>query len=252
MKNAIIRFINSLGYDINKRYKSISQDYRYTDFEKEFLPIYSETKDYSMTSPERLYALYKAVEYIVKNNIQGSFVECGVWRGGSAMVIIKTLQLFNITDRKIYLYDTYEGMVEPKDRDTGPQNVKASEFYKDKDKKNNHWWCYAGLDEVKDNMSKTGYPMKNFEFVQGKVEDTIPDNVPDKIALLRLDTDWYDSTYHEMKYLYPKVEKDGVLVLDDYGYWKGSKDAVDQYFGEIKSSPLLNRIDTGGRLVIKR
>ena len=252
MKKAIVKIINSLGYDIIKRYKSISLDYRYTDFDKEFVQIYNESKPYTMTSVERLYALYKVVEYVVKNNIEGSFVECGVWRGGSAMMITKTLQMLNVNNRKIYLYDTFEGMSEPTEKDIDLRNDKASDILKKGDKKSNFYWCYADLTEVKQNMMSTGYPMDNIEFVKGKVEETIPGIIPDKIALLRLDTDWYESSYHEMKYLYPKLEVNGALILDDYGYWKGAKEATDRYFSEIKIQPMLNRIDREGRLVIKR
>ena len=79
-------------------------------------------------------------------------------------------------------------------------------------------------------------------FVRGKVEDTIPKNMPEKIALLRLDTDWYESTYHELKYLFPLLSKNGVLIIDDYGHWKGAKKAVDQYFGENNIQIFLKKI----------
>ena len=89
-------------------------------------------------------------------------------------------------------------------------------------------------------------------FVKGKVEDTIPKNTPEKIALLRLDTDWYESTYHELTHLFPLLSKHGVLIIDDYGHWQGARKAVDQYFGENNIQILLNRMDYSGRMAIKQ
>lgn len=90
-----------------------------------------------------------------------------------------------------------------------------------------------------------------FIILKGKVEDTIPNVLPDTISLLRLDTDWYESTKHELTYLYPKLTKKGILLIDDYGYWQGSKKAVDEYIEEEKLSIFLNRIDLSGRLAVK-
>jgi hypothetical protein len=85
----------------------------------------------------------------------------------------------------------------------------------------------------------------------GKVEDTIPADIPEKIALLRLDTDWYESTKHELIHLFPRLQKGGVLIIDDYGFWKGARKAVDEYFAENNIQILLNRIDDTGRMAIK-
>ena len=118
-----------------------------------------------------------------------------------------------------------------------------------KEKKSHNSWCYANLEEVKKNMQTTSFSDEKLIYVKGKVEDTIPEKMPDKISLLRLDTDWYESTKHELTHLYPKVCKSGVLIIDDYGTWAGSKRAVDEYFQD--SPILLNRIDSGNRLAVK-
>jgi len=97
----------------------------------------------------------------------------------------------------------------------------------------------------------TKYPKDNLIFVKGKVENTIPAIIPDKISILRLDTDWYESTYHELVYLFPKLVKDGVLIIDDYGHWKGAREAINRYFQEKKIKILLNRIDYTSRIAIK-
>lgn len=215
-----------------------------------FLKIFQECKPYTMTSIERMYALYNAVKYVVQNNIEGDFVECGVWRGGSSMMIALTLNSMNIKDRKIYLYDTFEGMSEPTENDVDFRGGNADNLLKQNiQDKENSVWCLADLQDVQNNMKLTQYPLTNVQFVKGKVEDTIPQTISEKIALLRLDTDWYESTAHELKYLYPKLSTKGVLIIDDYGHWEGCRKAVDEYFAT--NTLLLNRIDYTGRIAIK-
>lgn len=207
-----------------------------------------------MTSKERIYALRKAIEYIVKYQIPGDLVECGVWKGGSAMVMAYTLLELGETNRKIYLYDTFEGMSGPTENDyhLSHQDNASSLLAKSKKKVTDSVWCYSPLSEVQCNMLSTGYPKDKVIFVKGKVEQTIPSCVPSNIALLRLDTDWYESTIHELSHLYPLLVQKGVLIIDDYGTWAGAKKATDEYFNSDKKSPvLLNRIDTTGRICIK-
>jgi bifunctional ADP-heptose synthase (sugar kinase/adenylyltransferase) len=100
-------------------------------------------------------------------------------------------------------------------------------------------------------MLMTGYPSSNLIFVQGKVEETLPRVIPDNISLLRLDTDWYESTRHELIHLFPLLSKSGVLVLDDYGYWAGARKAVDEYVVENNIKILLDRVDGTGRVGLK-
>ena len=90
-------------------------------------------------------------------------------------------------------------------------------------------WCRASLNEVRQNLATTQYDLNRFKLVEGKVEETIPGTLPDEIAILRLDTDWYESTKHEMIHLYPRLVSKGVLIVDDYYTWSGSKKAVDEY-----------------------
>ena len=142
-------------------------------------------------------------KWFAKAKIDGDVVECGVWKGGSAMLIGMTLLKFNCADKKIYLYDTYEGMTEPADVDVNTKGEKAGNFFDKVKKGDGSDWCYSAVEEVKKNMLSTGYPEQNIFFVKGKVQNTIPSKLPENICLLRLDTDWYDSTYHEMKFLYP-------------------------------------------------
>jgi hypothetical protein len=104
---------------------------------------------------------------------------------------------------------------------------------------------------VRKNVLSTGYPEKNIVFIEGDVLKTIPNTIPEKVALLRLDTDWYESTRHEMIHLFPLLVKSGVLIIDDYGFWRGSRKAIDEYISEHKPVILLNRIDDTGRIATK-
>lgn len=217
-----------------------------------FKKAYQQVKAYTMTSPERLFSLYQAVQYVINNNIPGDFVECGVWKGGSSMMIAYVLKDLGITNRTIWMYDTYEGMSEPDEHDTDYSGKSAAIQLEEADKQDpNSVWCYSSLEEVKTNVSTIGYPMDNIRFIQGKVEESIPGSIPDKIALLRLDTDWYSSTMHELVHLYPLLESRGVLIIDDFGHWEGAKKAVLEYFQKNSLYPLISRIDDTGRIVLK-
>ncbi|MCL2289912.1 MAG: TylF/MycF family methyltransferase [Bacteroidetes bacterium] len=224
-----------------------------TDMDKDFFPLYELCKPYTMTSIERMYALYQAVKHVVKNNIEGDFVECGVWKGGSSMLMAATLNHFKCYTRKIYLYDTFEGMSEPTQHDVKYDGDLAANMLNDniEKKETASIWAYSPLEEVKKNFTLINYPTENIYFVKGKVEDTIVKNQHDNIALLRLDTDWYESTYHEMTCLYPALTINGVLIIDDYGHWQGARDAIDQYIKENNLQLLLNRIDYTGRMAVK-
>jgi hypothetical protein len=195
---------------------------------------------------EKCYALYKAVQYITKGNLSGDIVECGVWKGGSAMLAALTLIENSQTYRKIYLYDTYEGMPKPTAKDVDINGTPYSLLWK-KEKA----LLTVPLDEVRNNMLSTGYPSENIIFVKGMVEKTIPSTLPNKIALLRLDTDLYESTYHELIHLYPKVTSQGVIIIDDYGHFQGSQEATDKYFNQESRKVLLHRIDYSCRVGIK-
>lgn len=221
------------------------------DGDLEFQRIHDACKKYTMTSRERMYALYQAVRYVIKYDIPGDFVECGVWRGGSAMLIALTLLSMKATDRKIYLYDTFEGMSEPTKEDVPTSDRSADVFseWKRKQQKYFNAWAFSPLSNVNDNMFGTGYPKDKIVFIKGKVEDTIPGTIPQNIALLRLDTDWYESTKHELDHLFARLSKKGILIIDDYGHWAGAKKAVDEFFAD--KLMLLNRIDYTGVIGVK-
>ena len=150
--------------------------------------------------------------------------------------------------RPVFLFDTFEGMSAPTEHDRHAASGKLAAGMLRNADKNATIWGYSPLSEVKRNMESTGYPASLVTYVKGKVEDTIPASAPEQIAILRLDTDWYESTRHELEHLYPRLSPGGALIVDDYGYWAGAKKAVDEYF---KESIFFSRIDNTGRVAIK-
>ncbi len=242
------KIINKVGYDLVK--KDIDFPVADIQSDKEFMFLYEQCKPYTTTSIERLYSLYQSVSYILDHNIEGDFVECGVWRGGSSMMMAMALIKRNQSNRKIYLYDTFEGMSEPTVNDQTFLGEAAADLLKMQNKNDEKSiWCYSSIDEVQHNLSKTAYPKKQLIFVKGKVEDTLSSKIPRQIALLRLDTDWYESTKKELEVLYPLLRDKGILIIDDFGHWEGAKKAVLEYFKG--SRPFLHRIDNTGRIMIK-
>ena len=211
-----------------------------------------QVQPYTMTSPERIYALIQAVRHVCAAAIPGDLVECGVWRGGSMLAAARTLLECKDRERHLWLFDTFEGMSDPTAQDVAIDGRSASHLLNEQDRSDaQSVWCYAGLKEVQAVMSGSGYPPSRVHFVQGKVQDTLPDHAPACIAVLRLDTDWYESTRHELEHLYPRLSPGGVLIIDDYGHWAGCRQAVDEYFASRHPPILLHRIDYTGRIAIK-
>jgi hypothetical protein len=168
------------------------------------------------------------------------------------MTIARTLLQLQDTARHLYLFDTFGGMTSPIDIDVDMRGIKAADQFEEaRIRENSHNWCYASLDEVKAAVYSTGYDRDNIHFIQGKVEETLPDHAPDMISLLRLDTDWYESTRHELLHLFPRLSRGGVLIIDDYGDWEGARKATDEYFSQQDFPFLLNRIDHTGRIGVK-
>jgi O-methyltransferase len=240
------KIVNSFGFIM------VKPEVLPPDFDKEIVDTYQKVAKYTLTSPERIASLWAAVNYVVRNNIQGDIVECGVWKGGSSMAAIDTLIKAGDTKRDIYLYDTFEGMSEPTEFDKALTGIAAQEELSNSNKSDqSSVWCVSALEEVQKNVGGLNYPAELVHYVKGKVEDTIPATTPGKIAILRLDTDWYESTAHELKYLYPLLVPGGVIIIDDYGHWEGARKAVDEYIAANKLPLLLNRIDYTGRIAIK-
>jgi hypothetical protein len=208
-----------------------------------------ESKPWTMTSYERLFALIVAVRYVVRHGIEGEIAECGVWRGGSMQAVARTLVQLGAADRPIHLYDTFEGMPPPTAEDRRLKGPSAQELMTSGPRPD-LVKAIATLDDVQDGMARTGYPADLLHYHPGRVQDTIPEHAPDRIALVRLDTDWYESTKHELEHLYDRVCPGGVLIIDDYDYWEGSRKAVDEFLERTGRRLLLVPIDTG-RIAVK-
>jgi macrocin-O-methyltransferase TylF-like protien len=221
----------------------------------EFTQLYRTLAAVTLTSPQLAYALRCAAQYLSRSGVVGDIVECGVWRGGSMALTATTLLQAADHQRQLWLYDTFGWQWEPEGPHDGflaaerapgsapapaegppPTSAKSSGTSKA---------------EVLDLLTRTGYPAGQFHLVQGLVQDTIPAQAPDCIALLRLDTDYYDSTRHELEHLYPRLTRGGVLIVDDYGKLSGATKAVDEYFAAVAHPPLLQRVDVQGRMAVK-
>jgi len=213
--------------------------------------IVTRVNPFTMTSLERRASLIGSVDHIVKHGIAGDIVECGVWRGGSMMLVALALMARGDTTRDLYLFDTFEGMSDPSEHDRALSGESA-QTQLERTSRDHALWAVASLEDVQANIASTGYPGERIHFVKGKVEDTIPGTIAERIALLRLDTDWYESTYHELVHLYPRLSVGGVLIIDDYGHWQGARQAVDEYFAHSAEPVFLHRVDYTARLVVKR
>ena len=201
-----------------------------------------------------------AVEYVIKNNIDGVFIECGVGDGQFERIWINELKKNN-TVRDIYMYDTFSGLTIPGKYDytceNASWNMNKDEVLKTWEKQiidnNTNGWCYTPLEKVKESLEITGYPSNKLHYIVGDVLQTLqhPENIPDKIAILRLDTDWYESSKFELEKLYPNVVKGGVVIFDDYLHWDGQRRATDEYFANIGESHQFVKINDTVAAMIK-
>ena len=193
----------------------------------------------------RAHLCFDPVDQIhMKNRIRGDVVECGVWKGGSIMAVAMTLLKLNCHEKTLYLFDTFEGMTQPEECDVTYYGQSAMDIM-------DQVRCYASFQEVESAVCGTGYDRSKLRFVKGRVEETIPDQAPEEISLLRLDTDWYVSTLHELNHLFPRLVDGGVIIIDDYGHWQGSRRATDEFIEQNNLPILLHRIDYTGRIGVK-
>jgi hypothetical protein len=248
LKRTILQTVLRFGYVL------IPDDYRSTDAAFEdtkstFRQLYERVKPYTMTSIDALYAMHNATEYVVKAGIPGDIVECGVWRGGSMMMAALTLLGLGDTGRRLICFDTFAGHPRPDPKRDG--KLYYQEWSRQKINEQSSRWANVSMEEVLQNIESTGYPMDRITLVKGTVEKTLAHNLPREIAILRLDTDWYESTALELRHLYPILTNKGVLIIDDYGVMAGARRAVDEYIRENEISLLLHRIDFSARIAVK-
>ncbi|MET8150948.1 TylF/MycF/NovP-related O-methyltransferase [Actinoplanes sp. NPDC049668] len=219
------------------------------DYDEMARPIMAAARPYSMTRREKQYALYLATRYVVKHDIPGAIVECGVWRGGSMHVVARTLAAIGDTSRDLYLFDTFEGMTPPTEKDVTNGGRPVAELLSAQPK-TARIWAVASLEDVQQGFESVPYPSEKIHYVKGPVEDTLPEQAPAQIAILRLDTDWYESTRHELLTMYDRLPSGGVLIIDDYGTYQGARQAVDEFVEQTGVRLLLVPIGPG-RIAVK-
>jgi O-methyltransferase len=241
-KSLLKRLARGTGYEIVNLRRPTRSGLP-NDFDKADTAAYFRVRPYTQTSAERIFALRRAVEYVVAARLPGSIVECGVWKGGSMMAIAEALLGCGVVDKDLYLFDTFQGMTEP----TVDDPAWTHEVWRQQGRA----WNAAPLKLVQANLTSTGYPSDRLHYVVGRVEDTLPDTAPATICLLRLDTDFYESTKCELSTLYPRLVSGGVLIIDDYGSFEGSRKATDEFLGTQIKQILLNRIDSDARIAVK-
>ncbi len=243
--------LSRFGYELRRRdVSSAETEWGLSDADR---MIVRTACRFSMAGHRRMSALVAAVDHCVRENIAGDFVECGVWRGGSALAIALKLEQLGATDRNLWLFDTFAGMTAP-----GSSDVEASTGRTARELMNvtqvgdgNNVWAYATIDDVRDTMSLANFPDERVRYVVGDVSKTLLANVPEAISLLRLDTDFYASTKIELEVLYPRVADRGLVIVDDYGHWFGARTASDEFFEQLRVRPLMIPLDYSGRMVVK-
>jgi hypothetical protein len=253
-----IKILSKAGYIAHKRATICDPVHRSHSYGDQIFSLPKEIKiveanlPLTLTTRTRMVATMRGLKYISANKIAGAFVECGVWKGGQIIVGMEQLKLLDDL-RDVYLYDTFAGMTEPSELDVDTNGVIASEELKDIEPAADNLWVAVSLQDVVRNLKKVEYPEEKVHYIVGDIRETlnVKDNLPEEISLLRLDTDWFDSTYRELEVLYPRLSDGGVLLIDDYGHWKGSKMAADKYFSELGIDPFWVAVDSSCVLHIK-
>lgn len=264
MKKLVHSYLKKKGYKITRvddSPKRIVGVYHEKSIETEFKDIINsfDQKGYPIDRDVPSYTMYTATKYVIENGIDGDFIECGVGDGNKLAIASALCKKRGITDYQFYLYDTFAGMTEPSEHDyknfdfksaLNQSEVVIEKFNRLKEDDHNKW-CYYPLEKVKDLIALSDYPQSHFHFIKGNILETIPNSLHKRIALLRLDTDWYESSYHELIHLYDLVVEGGVIIFDDYGAWHGQKLATDRFFEEKAIKPLLMRTCLQERLFVK-
>jgi O-methyltransferase len=226
------------------------------NIEPEAKAILDTVRGWTMAVPLQQWATWSATRYIEINAIPGAIVEFGVWRGGMCQIAARTLLAHGSTNRDIFLFDTFAGMTPPTaaDYDVGTGRnaaglLAAGSVF------GTHGVpftleCIADVADVRSGMAATGYPMDRVHLIRGDVAETIPEQLPDVIAFARLDTDWYESTRHELAHVWKRIAPGGVMAVDDYDAWAGSRRATDEWWGSLPFKPLPMRPGSG-RLYVK-
>jgi hypothetical protein len=208
-------------------------------------------KRYTMTTPVRCRRLWDSCKQVLDANVPGGFVECGVWKGGSSAIMALAIKNSG-QERHLHLFDSFEGLPEPTEKDGEDAAVYSGGRNQGKLTTVNQ--CQAGLDEVRHLiLDKIKVPEKLAHFHIGWFQNTVPIDAGKlgPIALLRLDGDWYDSTKVCLENLYPLVTPGGIIIMDDYFAWEGCKKATDEYLNQQGINCSIERIDLDAGFWVK-
>jgi hypothetical protein len=196
-------------------------------------PGYADT----MIGMKRLDNLQYCVETVIKEKVSGDLIETGVWRGGSCIFMKAVLKSYGVTDRKIFVADSFEGLPAPDEEkypaDTGDKHHTLDFFV-------------VSQEEVENNFKKYNLWDDQIVFLKGWFKDTLPSAPIQKLSILRLDGDMYGSTIEVLEALYPKLSPGGFCLIDDYAL-PGCKKAVDDYRTAHGITTALEPVDWTGR-----
>jgi hypothetical protein len=209
----------------------------------DFMRHYIHGRAVSMVPRRRLDHLQACVDDVIQKNIPGDLMETGVWRGGVTILMRALLKLHGIEDRKVWAADSFQGLPEP-DAERFP---KESAAYRGPVMKDGFNRLAVDLDAVKANFARYGMLDSQVVFLPGWFKDTLPGAPIERLAVLRLDGDFYESTRDCLVHLYDKLSVGGYLIVDDYGedQWTHCRAAVDEFRVDRGITDPLMRVDTG-------
>lgn len=242
-------YVIAFGKKISKNYNGLKSEI--PELEPRDEDLLAKIRGLSMTSSIAQWEFIRALRYIDAHNVPGAIVECGVWRGGN-LALAGLLRKESGSNREIFAYDTFAGMTAPTEHDgKSVGEVDTEKKFEDLERADHNEWCYASIEDVRRNFASIVGQGSQIRMIKGPVQETLndPSNLPEEISLLRLDTDFYDSTKIEMETLYPRLQSGGVLIIDDYGEWAGARKAVDEYFAD--QHVWLQRVTHSVRMMIK-
>jgi hypothetical protein len=192
---------------------------------------------HTMIGIKRLDALHYCVEDVLDRGVPGDFIETGVWRGGACIFMRGVLKARGVTDRAVWVADSFAGLPPP-DVAKYPQDT-GYNFHEFKE-------LAVSLEQVQENFRRYGLLDDQVRFLKGWFRDTLPSAPVKSLAVLRLDGDLYESTIDALTHLYPKLEKGGYAIIDDYADVEACKQATDDYRAAQGITEEIIPIDTSG------
>jgi O-methyltransferase len=175
---------------------------------------------HTMIGAERLSNLQRSIEDVIQRGVRGDLIETGVWRGGATILMRAVLKAYNVDDRAVWVADSFEGLPKP-DPQKYPKDIgDLHHTYRD---------LAVPIEDVKANFARYGLLDEQVRFLKGWFRDTLPTAPINKLAVIRLDGDMYESTIEALIHLYPKLSSGGYVIVDDYGVVPACREAVNDF-----------------------